>query len=86
MEKRTVHMNLNNPYGTITLEELMTLKEESMRATAIRALEKGYVVTINIDNEDGDSDYEFRFDGKDQVMTMGEFFDIIEASENESSK
>lgn len=79
-------MNLNNPYGTITLEELMNLKEQSMRATAIKALEEGYVVTINVSNSDRNLDSEFSFDGKDQVMTMGEFFDIIESLEDEPSK
>jgi hypothetical protein len=84
----SVHMNLHHPNGgnTMTLEELVTLKEQGMRAAATRALEDGYVVTIKLNNKDFNYDNEFSFHGEDQVMTMGEFFDIIERLEDEPSK
>lgn len=82
----SVHMNLNNPYGTITLEELMNLQQEGMRETAIRALEDGYVVTINVSDSATDVENQFIFDGDDQVMKVSEFFDILDGMENGTLK
>ena len=79
-------MNLNNPYGTITLEELMSLQQEGMRETAIRALEDGYVVTINLSESASGYENQFIFDGDDQVMKVSEFFDILDGMENGTLK
>lgn len=84
----SVNMNLHHPNGgnTMTLEELVTLKEQSMRAAAVRALEDGYVVTISLSNKDFNYENQWQFDGKDHVMSMNEFFDILERLEHEPPK
>ena len=86
MAKMSAHMNLHNPKGGMTFEELLSLKEESMRQTAVKALEKGYVVTIRLTNKDQNYENEWQFDGMDQTMTMNEFFDILERFEDETSQ
>ena len=84
----SVHVNLHHPEGggSLTLEELSTLREQGLRAAASRALEDGYVVTIGITNEEHNAKLSHVFDNKDQMMSMGEFFDIIERLKDEPSK
>lgn len=84
----SININLHHPNGgnTMTFGELLTLKEQSMRAASIRALEDGYVVTISLSNKDLNIEDEFQFDDKDQVMSMNQFFDILDRFEDGSSK
>jgi len=64
----------------------MSLQQTGMKETAIRALEDGYVVTINVSDNATNSEHQFIFDGDDEVMKVSEFFDILDGMENGTPK
>ena len=75
---RTVNMSLHLPAGEHGLEPSEVIEMESMglRRAAQKALDHGYVVTLNV-NEDGKS-VGVAFDSANSPMSMDEFFNMLE--------
>jgi len=83
---KNVNMSLYLPAGEHGLEpnEVVEMESMGLRRAAQKALDHGYVVTLNV-NEDGKS-VGVAFDSANSPMSMDEFFNILEQAEDESSK